>query len=399
MKKAVKKIVCAFSILCVLFTVSVAVVPTFAETDVLTDDNHYGVDIWDYDTDQALVDAYNGAMDYTFVESLSQIFFDLFPLSDIKTIIPVERYTTDENGKHSIVQAPLPVEVPLSFSLNSCAVMAIRINISGTMYGMWSYAENFEVVTNTNLYGYEGDGIIDEPSCFQHIAVNYDVISFGDSILSDLEQYYPKDSAWMNRYWDKAEHLEYRGGFGWNIGLSLLSEYAYDTMREYDANSKNYTLAYAVVSLEDFSTYNHKEDALQEGYNLGYYNGNAEGYENGYTEGQAYGESLHADDWQYGYDIGYMVGVDDGQEASNAYYNDYWSAHYNTEAYGNAVQEAIRSEDSNPVTAFFNSIWNGILNACETVSNGVSVGGISLGNVIVTLVVAAVVIFVVRMVI
>lgn len=299
----------------VIAVVSAVIVPTFAETDVLTDDNHYGVGIWDYDTDQVLVDAYNGAMDYTFVESLSQIFFNLFPLSDIKTIIPVERYTTDENGKHSIVQAPLPVDVPLSFSLNDCAVMAIRINISGTMYGMWSYAENFEVVTDTNLYGYVGDGIIDEPGCSQHIEVNYDVISFGDSILPDLEQYYPKDSAWMNRYWDKAEHLEYRGGFSWNIGNALLTEYAYDTMREYDANSKNYTLAYAVVSLEDFSVYNHKESALQEGYNLGY----NEGHTVGYDDGVKAGESLHANDYQNGYGDGYTEGEAVGWQNGEAH--------------------------------------------------------------------------------
>ena len=118
-------------------------------------------------------------------------------------------------------------------------------------------------------------------------------------------------------------------------------------------------------------------DGYEEGYNYGYEDGESNGYSNGYEYGYVEG----ADD-------GYYSGYIKAEENLTDYYDSYWSTHYNSEAYGNAVQESIESEDSNPVTAFFNSMWNGIINAYDTVTSNVSIGGVSLAMVITTLIVA-----------
>ena len=125
------------------------------------------------------------------------------------------------------------------------------------------------------------------------------------------------------------------------------------------------------------------------GYDEGYWSGHSEGFDDGLQQGRK--------NWyQPRYDKGYSDGYKKGNTDLSNYYSDYWSTHYNSIAYGDAVQDSIESNDSNPVTAFFTSMWNGVLDAYDIVTQNVSVGGVSLAMVITTIVLAVVVIWVIK---
>lgn len=206
-----------------------------------------------------------------------------------------------------------------------------------------------------------------------------------------------------------------------NLTIGLCESWLVSFQKEYytDVDKKsdcwmNAFARYDVTNYKDNETQNengyangYKEGKTEgydigwnEGYGWGYEYGIEEGYQVGYPDGQAYGESLHAEDWQYGYDIGYLKGTNDGvdlgYELSSDYYDDYWSNFYQSSNYVYAVEKSIKSNDSNPVTAFFNSMWNGLINAYDTVTQNISVGGVSLAMVITTIILAVVVIWLVR---
>ncbi len=381
----------------VFAVVSVAVVPTFANdenmfqhswSDVLNTvtNGSREYEIGGGENDEWLGYGTESVFQYN---EIAQTFFDKFKGSSGKYIIPVEYYKT-VNGVNSLIDGYSPVSCPDYFDLSYCAVMVIRMNARGQIYRFWTYAENFKLSSKFDTIN--GDDIEVPSQVEQNLQIEYDVITTdgNQSWWQDTtEAGLPSYDGLGFEYWDRDLHVDYVSERCRYVNGYYWHELIYDTMRLHDTNASNYTLCYVVVSLEQLVIDYESKYAYSQGYNEGH----TVGYDKGYAEGDAIGQEIGFD---YGYSTGYDIGYFDGELATVDAQRYYWSTYYNTEAYGNAVQEAIRSEDSNPVTAFFNSIWNGILNAYETVSNGISVGGISLSMVITTLIIAAVVIFIVK---
>ena len=238
----------------------------------------------------------------------SQEFFDQFPSSAGKYIMPMEYVKADENGVYSLVEGYNTITCPAYFELDYCAVMVVRMNARGQLYRFWMYAENFKLKNDVWVSWDHDPGDGQQDFEHQNIQIEYDVI---ESDLSTWwQEAYEADVVpdWKVEYWERDLHVDYSLTQTHSYAFGDFSTYVYDTMRLHDTNASNYTLCYAVVSLEQIMV-NYESK-------MSYYEGYGEGYDVGYAEG---GEAGRFVGYQDGYSVGYTEGEAEGWKNGEAH--------------------------------------------------------------------------------
>lgn len=352
MKKIAKKIVCALSILCVLLTV--LIVPISAESTSFRDEFEF-------------------MFDKSFPNMENKIYLD----------------TPDIGERNGLELAEYPMNVN-NFSVANGVIMAV-VRDQSEEGQFWEYVFEFNDLQikserNTRYLGQEYHYVIDDHETILVYERWLETWVYTVSCLIVPDEGEMPFGTYPSRQYDQYEYVFTLSREYYTSDDFELSEFGKDGYRNIETKLE-----------QRFWRPDDDGGGFKLSSSSAVFMGIAwKGYSDGYNVGKADGEALHADDYQNGYDIGYFHGTNDIEQSIIDYYNDYWSTHYNSVAYGDAVQDSIESNDSNPVTAFFTSMWNGVLDAYDIVTQNVSVGGVSLAMVITTIVLAVVVIWVIK---
>ena len=161
------------------------------------------------------------------------------------------------------------------------------------------------------------------------------------------------------------------------------------------------------------SAYNSGYSAGQtDGYSSGYTQGQTDGYSSGYDKGQTNGYSTGYDE---GYDFGYDEGVDRGKEiasdpSSEIYQNIYKSGVDNSyneiqkrfqtifENNSEKLNEKIQGNTGTLTEGFLAGMWNGMTDFTQMILTGVTFSGLSLMNILATLLGIMIAAFVIKMI-
>lgn len=148
-----------------------------------------------------------------------------------------------------------------------------------------------------------------------------------------------------------------------------------ESVSKYDST----TVAY-LLGAEEESQKSHTD---QEYYNNGYKDGRDYGYGIGYSAGLTDGNSKGYND---GYSKGYSAGKAVAVNASDAYEQGY-TAGFNS---------VIQTSDGSAVSGMFTGIFAAMYDGYNTIANGVSISGISVGMIVSSLIVIFVAVFAVK---
>ena len=132
------------------------------------------------------------------------------------------------------------------------------------------------------------------------------------------------------------------------------------------------------------------------GYTKGYAEGNDAGYNfglvEGYNEGFEAGKAItYKDVYDNGFSDGYGIGKADGYSAGLTNSEAYKSG------YDAGFNSVIQSSDGAAVSGFFSGVFGAFYDGYQTIANGITLNGISVGTVVSTLIVICVVVVGVRL--
>lgn len=142
----------------------------------------------------------------------------------------------------------------------------------------------------------------------------------------------------------------------------------------------------------------------QQQYDSGYATGNVMGYDSGYEKGKAKGES---EGYDKGFGVGQTLGYNNGYtEGNETGYKSGYSKGYATgedtgynKGFDAGEKHAIDTNESiqgGIVGGVIQGVWNGLHDAWNTISSIETIGGLTLGGILGTIVIAVVAAFIVK---
>ncbi len=188
---------------------------------------------------------------------------------------------------------------------------------------------------------------------------------------------------------------------GWNLGYANGESEGYTDGKAEgytDGRGEGYGVGYEAGKPDGYNA--GFEEGETEGYNVGYLSGSADGYDAGYTDGRGEGYGVGYEEGKPdGYDDGYTLGYDEGMELTYQAYDQAQKDLLNTleKNQGNLIDN-LGNSDGSFTEGFLAGMWNGMTSFTQTLLSGFTLSGLSLQNILTTLLALMVAAYIIRLV-